>query len=381
MADSGGGSQMSAHEIWSNTRVRSTPFTSRIEAFGVGAYTVYNHMLLPLKFVSIEDDYWHLKEHVQLWDVSVQRQVEIVGPDAARVVQLMTPRDLSKSRVGRCYYAPLTDGRGGLINDPVILKLAEDRFWLSISDSDVALWAKGLAHGLGLAVEIFEPNVDPLAIQGPKAEELMVRVFGERIAAIKFFGFDHIEFSGHPLLIARTGWSKQGGFEIYVDRRDLAGPIWDALTEAGSDLEVRPGCPNLIERIEGGLISYGGDATIDDSPLQCLLEQYCHLDADIEFIGQAALRQQRDRGLQRSLRGVFIDAPRLPSVRERWPMLLDGRPIGDLRSAVHSPHFDRGVGLAMLDRAAWASGTHLTIESPEGVLEASVTDVPFAAAD
>jgi hypothetical protein len=225
-----------APEIWSNTRVRSTPFTSRIEAYGVGAYSVYNHMLLPLKFVSVEDDYWHLKEHVQLWDVSVQRQVEISGPDAARLVQLLTPRDLTKSRVGRCYYAPLVDARGGLINDPVILKLAEDRFWLSISDSDVALWAKGLAHGFGLSVEIFEPTVDPLAVQGPKAEQLMERVFGSAIADIKFFGFSLVDFGGHDFLVARTGWSKQGGFEIYyVDRPDLAGSISGRRAVRGRD--------------------------------------------------------------------------------------------------------------------------------------------------
>ena len=366
-----------APEIWSNTRVRSTPFTSRIEAYGVGAYSVYNHMLLPLKFVSVEDDYWHLKEHVQLWDVSVQRQVEISGPDAARLVQLMTPRDLTKSRVGRCYYAPLVDARGGLINDPVILKLAEDRFWLSISDSDVALWAKGLAHGFGLSVEIFEPTVDPLAVQGPKAEQLMERVFGSAIADIKFFGFSHVDFGGHDFLVARTGWSKQGGLEIYVDRPDLAGSLWDALYEAGRDLEVRPGCPNLIERIEGGLISYGGDATIDDSPLQCRLEQYCHLDAEIDFIGREALRAERDHGVTRAISGLLIDAPSIPSVRDRWTVSIDGESVGDLRSAVRSPRYGRGVGLAMLDRDAWDIGTAVTVESPTGPIPATVASVPF----
>ena len=368
---------MSAPEIWSNTRIRSTPFTSRIEAYGVGAYTVYNHMLLPLKFVSVEDDYWHLKEHVQLWDVSVQRQVEISGPDAAHLVQLMTPRDLSRSKVGRCYYAPLVDGRGGLINDPVILKLADDRFWFSIADSDVALWALGLAHGLGLNVKIVEPNVNPLAVQGPKADELMSRVFGDPVAGIGFFGFAHLDFGGHPFLVARTGWSKQGGFEIYVDNDALAGPLWDALDEAGRDLEVRPGCPNLIERIEGGLISYGGDATIDDSPLQCRLDQYCHLDADIDFIGRDALRAERDRGVSRAITGLFLDTTALPTVRQRWNVRQGDRRVGDLTSAAQSPRFGRGVAMAMLDRDCWETGTRLTVDGPQGPIEAEVTPIPF----
>jgi dimethylsulfoniopropionate demethylase len=368
---------MRAPEIWSNTRVRSTPFTSRIEAYGVGAYTVYNHMLLPLKFVSVEDDYWHLKEHVQLWDVAVQRQVEISGPDAARLVQLMTPRDLTRSKVGRCYYAPLTDARGGLVNDPVIIKLAEDRYWLSIADSDVTLWAAGLAHGLGMRVEVFEPAVDPLAVQGPKAEELMIRVFGDSVAEIAFFGFRHLEFSGHPFAVARTGWSKQGGFEIYVDRADLAGALWDALDEAGRDLEVRPGCPNLIERIEGGLISYGGDATIDDSPLQCRLDQYCGLDADIEFLGRDALRAERDRGVSRAITGLFLDTESLPSVRHRWTVRLGDRRVGDLTSAAQSPRFGRGVAMAMLDSDCWEFGTTVTVDGPNGPISAEVTNIPF----
>ncbi|MFZ8999303.1 MAG: dimethylsulfoniopropionate demethylase [Ilumatobacteraceae bacterium] len=370
---------MNAPRIWSNTRVRSTPFTSRIESgdVRVQAYTVYNHMLLPLEFVSVVDDYWHLKEHVQLWDVAVQRQVEIVGPDAARLVQMMTPRNLSASKVGRCYYAPLVDHRGGLLNDPVITKLADDRFWLSIADSDVALWAKGLAFGLGLTVDVFEPGVDPLAVQGPKADELMSRVFGDAVAGISFFGFAHLEFAGHPMVVARTGWSKQGGFEIYVDRADLAGPLWDALAEAGRDLDVRPGCPNLIERIEGGLISYGGDATVDDSPLQCRLEQYCHLDAEIDVIGLDALRAERDSGVTRAITGLFLDTDTLPPVRTRWEVTAGGRRVGDLTSAAVSPRFGRGIALAMLDREVWEPGTEVVVTSPDGPIAAEVTAVPF----
>ncbi|MGA1076311.1 MAG: glycine cleavage T C-terminal barrel domain-containing protein, partial [Ilumatobacteraceae bacterium] len=246
-----------------------------------------------------------------------------------------------------------------------------------IADSDVALWAKGLAFGLGLAVDVFEPGVDPLAVQGPKADELMSRVFGDAVAGISFFGFAHLEFAGHPMVVARTGWSKQGGFEIYVDRADLAGPLWDALAEAGRDLDVRPGCPNLIERIEGGLISYGGDATVDDSPLQCRLEQYCHLDAEIDVIGLDALRAERDSGVTRAITGLFLDTDTLPPVRTRWEVTAGGRRVGDLTSAAVSPRFGRGIALAMLDREVWEPGTEVVVTSPDGPIAAEVTAVPF----
>ena len=200
---------MKSYPITKSRRVRSTPFTSRIEKQGVTAYTVYNHMLLPAAFGSIEDSCEHLKKDVQVWDVAAERQVEIFGEDAANLVQLMTCRDLSKSKIGRCYYCPIIDDNGNLVNDPVILKLAENRWWISIADSDVIFFAKGLAAGNNFKVEIFEPNVDIIAIQGPKSFALMEKVFGKKIIELKFFGFDYFDFKGTKHLIARSGWSNK----------------------------------------------------------------------------------------------------------------------------------------------------------------------------
>ncbi len=362
-----------------NLRVRSTPFSNRVEAAGVTGYTVYNHMLLPTAFRSLEDDYRHLKEHVQVWDVSCQRQVEIVGPDAARLAQLLTPRDLSKAAPGRCLYAPMTDAAGGLLNDPVILKLAEDRFWLSIADLDMSLWVAGLVQGMDLAVQVFEPDVFPLAVQGPKADELVARVFGESVHDIGFFRFAPVEFMGHEFLAARTGWSKQGGFEIYLDRPDLAEPLWDTLFEAGADLDVGPGCPNLIERIEGGLLSYGNDATVANNPLECRLESFCHLDADIDFLGRDALRRVRDEGPQRRMMGLLFDADEVGTVRHRWPVepVGGGEPIGAVTSATWSPTFRHGIALAMMERGWWEAGTEVEIETPDGRRPAVISDLPF----
>ncbi|MEM7260141.1 MAG: dimethylsulfoniopropionate demethylase, partial [Pseudomonadota bacterium] len=217
-------------------RLRSTPYTPRIEALGVSDYSIVNHTVLPKGFGrSVEDDYWHLRDHVQLWDVSCQRQVELKGADAARLVQLMTPRDLRQAQIGQCLYAPLIDHHAGMLNDPVILKLAEDQYWLSIADSDVLLWAKGLTVGLNLNVSVTEPDVSPLAVQGPKADALMKRVFGPAVHDVTFFNFKWLDFNGRALLVARSGYSKQGGFEIYLDDSSLGLTLWDALWHAGAD--------------------------------------------------------------------------------------------------------------------------------------------------
>ena len=243
--------------IAKSRRLRSTPYTSRIEKQGVTAYSIYNHMLLPAAFGSIEDSYNHLKKNVQVWDVAGERQVEIIGDDAAELVQLMTCRDLSKSRDGRCYYCPVIDDKGGLINDPVVLRFNKNRWWISIADSDVILFAKGLAIGNKFDVNIFEPDVNIMAVQGPKSFKLMEKVFGEKIKKLKFFDFDYFDFKGTKHLIAQSGWSKQGGYEIYVEDTSSGLELYDHLFNMGKEFDVKPGCPNLIERIESALLSYG----------------------------------------------------------------------------------------------------------------------------
>lgn len=360
-------------------RTRSTPFTPRVEAAGVRGYTVYNHMLLPTAFRSLEADYWHLKTHVQVWDVGCERQVEIVGPDAARLVQMMTPRDLSKAAIGQCLYAPLVDEEGRLINDPVALKLGADRFWLSIADSDVLLWAKGLALGHGLKVRIFEPDVWPLAVQGPKAEELAARIFGDDVRKIGFFRFRTLPFRGHPLIVARSGWSKQGGFEIYLDRADLGLALWDACMAAGADLAVGPGCPNLIERIEGGLLSYGNDMTMANNPLECGLDKYCQPDAATGCLGGDALRRIAAAGVSRKILGLRIEGDTMPACVTPWPVLHDGMQVGEVSSAVQSPSFGCGLAFAMLDRGSWTPGLAVTVETPAGPRRAAVSPLPFPA--
>jgi dimethylsulfoniopropionate demethylase len=361
-------------------RIRSTPFSSRVEAAGVKAYTVYNHMLLPTQFRGLEDDYHHLRTHPQIWDVACERQVEIVGPDAARLAQLLTVRDLRTFAVGRCGYAPVVDDDGLMINDPVVLRIADDRFWFSVSDSDVVLWAGGLARGLGLDVRVREPDVWPLAVQGRNAEDVIAAVFGDGVREIKFFRFAPLTFKDHQLFVARTGWSAQGGFEVYVDDAALGGELYDALAAAGEQYGIGPGCPNLIERIEAGLMTYGTDITRADTALEAGLEKYCALDAPIEAVGIEALRRQAAAGLTRRVTGFFIEGERVPAQRDPWPATANGEPVGAITSAVWSPRLETNVALGMFDIAHTALGTRVVVDAPDGPRSATVVEVPFPGA-
>ena len=284
-----------SHELLTSNRTRATPFTNRVEACGLQAYTVYNHMLLPAVFRGLEEDYWHLCEAVQLWDVSCQRQVEIIGQDCTKTRSVNDSQDISQADVGQCLYAPLCDENGYMINDPILIKHSQNHWWLSIADTDVLLWAKGLATGFGFDVSINEPDIWPLAVQGPKAEELCARVFGEEISNIGFFNGEWMKYDATSMYIARSGWSKQGGFEIYLNDFGLGEKIWDDFFEKGKDLNVGAGCPNLIERIESGLLSFGADATYETTPFECGLDQYVSLEADIESLSINALEETKTK--------------------------------------------------------------------------------------
>lgn len=333
-------------------RTRRTPFTGINQRLGVQSYTVYNRMLLPAYFRSLEEDYVHLCQHVQLWDVSAERQVEIRGADSGRLVQLMTPRNIGTIAPGCCGYIPLIDETAGIVNDPVLLCFSANRYWLSVADSDVVLWAHGLAYGLGLDVEVFEPAVFPLGVQGPKSDDLMARVFGSQVRGLKFFHFAQMSFEGHPLVVARSGWSKQGGFEIFLDDEALAEPLWAALWAAGEDLSVGPGCPNGIERIESGLLSYGNDMTLENNPLECGLGRYCDLTSPLEYMGRDALRSIAAEGVKRRMCQMIFEGPVVELVPP-FAVLAEGEEVGQMTSCCRSVRYgsNLGLGLVRADRA------------------------------
>ena len=368
---------MKNYFIAKSRRLRSTPYTDRIESHGVSAYTVYNHMLLPASFKSLESDYEHLKKFVQVWDVAAERQVEIQGKDSAKLVQLMTCRDLSKSKDGRCYYCPIIDDNAGLINDPVVLRINENKWWISIADTDVILFAKGLAIGNKFDVEIIEPKVDIMAVQGPKSFQLMEKVFGEQITKLKFFGFDYFEFGGAKHLIAQSGWSKQGGYEVYVQNTEAGLKLYDHLFEIGKEFNIKPGCPNLIERIESGLLSHGNDMDNGDNPYECGFDKYVNIDSDVIFLGKEKLKKIKSEGIKRKLMGVKLDLDKISLTGSLDLADDNNKIIGELRSACYSPHFKKVIGIAMMKKSHWNIDQNVKASINGDICSGKVCDLPF----
>jgi len=357
-------------------RLRSTPYTSRLEKQGLTAYSVYNHMLLPAGFEdSLEESYYHLKNYVQLWDVSGERQVKITGIDSAKLVQIMTCRDLSKSKDGRCYYCPLIDDQAGLINDPVVLRISQNEWWLSIADSDVILFAKGLAIGKNFNVQISEPDINICAIQGPKSYELMEKVFGKKIVDLKFFGFDYFEFKGIKHLIAKSGWSKTGGYEVYAIGNQAL-ELYDHLFEIGKEFNIKPGCPHLIERIESALLSYGNDFDNSDNPLECGFDKYVNLDSDVDFLGKEKLKEIKAHGIKKKLMGVKIDHEEI-EVTKAIDITISSKRIGELRSGVYSPTFNQVIGIAMIDKPFFEIDTKVEININNEIKSGVLCNIPF----
>ena len=368
-------------------RIRRTPYTNRVEEHGVSDFTVVNHMLLPKGFKNtIEEDYWHLSKEVQIWDVSCQRQVQISGPDAASLIQKLTPRSIKTMEIGKCFYIPMLNENAGMINDPVLLKLDDDMFWISIADSDILLWAKGYALGLNLDVNINEPDVYPLAIQGPKSEELLVSIFGEEIKKIKFFNFRIVDFEGTKQVIARSGYSKQDGFEIYFkvhekyfDKVEMGEKLWDTIWKAGKKFNISPGCPNLIDRIEGGLMSYGNDFTRENNPFECNLEKYCKDDVPHDFIGKQALTKIKNEGIKQKMMGIIFDGDPCPATGQPLKVLSkDNKKIGQITSGIFSPRIKKNIGLSMILKEYWNVGENVFVQTLDGgKRNGTITSLPF----
>jgi len=291
----------------------------------------------------------------------------------------MTPRDLRQARVGQGLYVPLIDEHAGMVNDPVLLKLADNHFWLSIADSDVLLWAKGLAVGAGLDVVVNEADVAPLAIQGPKAGQLMASLVGDQIQKLPYFGFAMFGLLGTSQLIARSGYSKQGGFEIYLAGGEMGSDLWDLIWDAGQPYNIKPGCPNLIERIEGGLMSYGNEFTLANNPLECGFERLCHLGDEINYIGRAALRQIAADGPIQSIRGIRFGGDKAPSCGKPFPVTdLHGVPVGQITSGIYSPRLNCNIGMSMIHKTHWDYDTSLLVHTPDGLVrDAVVSKLPF----
>ncbi|MEQ9333983.1 glycine cleavage T C-terminal barrel domain-containing protein [Thalassobaculum sp.] len=368
-------------QIHVGPNIRKSPYFDATVADGVRSFSVYNHMYIPGNFGDPEGEYRRLLNGVAMWDVGAQRQVEIAGPDAEVLVRYLTTRDLSGTRAGQGRYVPLCNHDGILINDPVLLKLSPTRYWLSIADSDIALWAEGIARERGLDLRVFEPDVSPMAIQGPKARDLARDLFGDWILDLKYFWFREVEFDGIPLVVARSGWSKQGGFELYLMDGTRGSELWGRVKRAGRAYGIGPGAPNDQERLESGLLSYGADARYQQfpaNPFELGLGAMVNLDRPDEFVGRTALRQILERGVRRRRVGLFIDGEPVASNGHPLDLTLAGEAVGVVCEVGFSPRLRRSIAIALLDNAVGDDEAGLSVDLGHDRRRASVARLPFA---
>ena len=367
---------MKAHGL--NPRIKKSPFFEKAVEYGATEFHPYNGMWMPVGYDSPVNEYWNVLERASLWDVGVQKCVEIAGPDAEAFMQLLTPRDITTIEPGRCAYVFLTNQDGGVLNDPVMLRIAEDRFWLSTADSDMYLWAKGVSAFSGHEVEIATPHVYPMQLQGPRSAEIIVDVFGEEILNLRYYWWMRSSVDGIDVVISRTGYSSELGYEVYLLGEARGGELWEILMTAGQPYGISPGSPNRIRRIEGGVLDYASDITPDENPLELGLDRLIAWDTD--FLGKAALEKVRDEGVRRRLVGLFLDGPALQKNNEhRWPVTSASTKVGFVTNAVHSPRLDRNIAFAMIDVPFDANDTLLTVETVEGARSAERTTLPFIA--
>ena len=360
------------------TQVRKSPYFDATVRWGAKGFSVYNHMYIPRDFGDPVQNFWNLVNEAILCDVAVERQVEITGPDAAQFVQLLTPRNLSECAVGQCKYVLITDENGGVLNDPVLLRLAENHFWLSLADSDILMWAKGVAVNSGLDVNLGEPDVSPLQLQGPKSGDIAKAIFGERIDGLKYYWLEEFELNGIPLIISRTGWSSELGYEIYLRDGSRGNELWDHIMEVGKPMGLVPGHTSTIRRIEGGMLSYQADMDYTVNPFELGLGRLVDLEMNADFIGKKALKKIKSDGIKRSQVGIEISCTPLKHPNTSyWPIMVGSEEVGYITSAVYSPRLDKNIALAMMDVNHSAIDTAAETTTPEGNFPIKVVQKPF----
>ena len=360
------------------TQIRKSPYFDSTVKWGATGFSVYNHMYIPRDFGSPEQNFWNLIEKSILCDVAVERQVEITGPDAFKFTQLLTPRDLSKLAVGQCKYVLITNNDGGILNDPVLLRLGENHFWLSLADSDILLWAQGVAINSGLDVKITEPDVSPLQLQGPNSQEIMVKLFGDDIRNLKYYWLKEYNLNDIPLIVSRTGWSSELGYEIYLRDSSKGNKLYEKIMEAGKKHGLQPGHTSSIRRIEGGMLSYHADADINTNPFELGFDRLVNLDSDINFIGKEALKKIKHNGITRKQVGVEIDCKPLSGPNTTfWELKKNNVNIGKVTSAVYSPRLKKNIALAMVSVEQSEIGNEFQVTTNEGTFNCIVVEKPF----
>ena len=360
------------------TQIRKSPYFDSTLKWGAQGFSVYNHMYIPRDFGDPEQNFWNLVNDAIICDVAVERQVEITGPDAAEFMQKLTPRDLSKMKVGQCKYIFIVNNDGGLLNDPILLRLGENHFWISLADSDILLWAQGVAINSSLDVKITEPDVSPLQLQGPKSGLIMQKLFGKDILNLRYYWLRELELDGIPLVVSRTGWSSELGYEIYLRDSKYGSDLWEKIMSAGVQYGLKPGHTSTIRRVEGAMLSYHADADINTNPFELGLERLINLNTENNFIGKKALVDIQEKGVQRIQVGLILNCERLKGANTSfWPVTKGNTHIGKVTSAVYSPRLDQNIALAIVSIEYSEIGTELTVEINSKFVDAKVVEKPF----
>ena len=360
------------------TQIRKSPFFDATVRWGATNFSVYNHMYIPRDFGDPEQNFWNLINSAILCDVAVERQVEITGDDASKFIQLLTPRDLSNFKVGQCKYILITNEEGGILNDPILLRLEENRYWISLADSDILLWAQGVAVNSGLKVKISEPDVSPLQLQGPNSGKIMETLFGQDILDLKYYWHREEVLNGIPLLVSRTGWSSELGYEIFLRDYTKGDKLWEQIMEVGIPFDLKPGHTSSIRRIEGGMLSYHADMDINTNPFELGLDRLVNLEGKEDFVGKTALKEIKEKGVSRKQVGLIIEGQPLSGPNTRfWEIKYDEKIVGKVTSAVYSPRLKQNIALAMISADLTTIGTEVKINTYAGTLGAMVVEKPF----
>ena len=365
------------------TRIRKSPYFNSTIKYGVKGFTIYNKMYLPTGFSSPVEEYLSLINDVTFGDFAAERQVEVSGPDAFDFIKYINPRNLSKCDIGDCKYIVLTDSNGCIINDACLIRLEDDKFWVSPGDGDVLLWLQGVAMHSGMNVNICEPDVSPLQISGPKAGRLIQKLFAGEHDNLGYYKAKETSLENIPMVIARTGWSGELSYELYLQDRKLGNSLFELVYEAAKEFNGNVIAPNNIRTIEGGLLSYGSDFGREHNPYTIGLDRLVDVDQDIDFIGKEALKKIKENGTTSKLIGVEMDGDPIDKVPEHfWTVLnLEGKKIGRLSRCIYSPRLKKNIGLAIVDTLASEEGSKVIIESTQQKYNAVICKLPWFSAE
>jgi len=364
------------------SRVRKSPYFESTKQAGAKAFSIYNHMYMPTLYTSVVDEYWSMVNDVVMIDVGVERQIEISGPDAHKLIQFITPRDVSNCDLGKCYYILLTGEDGGIINDAVLLRLNDEQFWVSPGDGDVLLWIEGVAVNSGMDVNVYEPDVSPLQMGGPKSPHVMYELFGDLAIDLGYYRAAQTEVNGIPLVLGRTGWSGELSYELYLQDGSRGNELWGLVAKAGEKYNIKPAAPQLIRSIEGELLSYASDISRTDNPYTIDMGRMVNLEREDDFIGKAALQKIHAEGVKRKLVGVEIAGDPINAPPEHLWAIKDGHnSIGHITRCIYSPRLKKNIGFANVPIEYTEIGSKLSIDSPRGLLSASVCKKPWFPAE